>query len=135
MRTRQGWAAALLLSAGLLSGCGGGSEEDFCSAFEDLENTEGLTTSESFDLVDDLAGNAPSEIEDDVEVVDDAFGEVRSVVEDTDVDLDLTESELTEEDQAKLDGAFAEADIDEDRVQESFTNMQSWVDENCEAAQ
>lgn len=127
---RRGWAAALLLSAGLVTGCGG-SEEDFCSAFQEVETSEDLTTEESFDLFADLTDNAPSDIEEDVAVVEDAFGEVRSAIEDTDVDLDLKERELTEEDQAKLDGAFAEADIDEEKFQESFATMQKWVDENC----
>jgi len=125
----------MAVTAASLAGCGGGSEEDFCDSLQALSKTENLSLSESFDAYESLPDNAPSELEDDAEVLSDYFGGLREAAEDTDVDLDTPENELSEEDEAKLDEVLLADEGDQGQIDEAFTNMLTWTDENCPASE
>jgi predicted nucleic acid-binding Zn-ribbon protein len=133
VKRRLGWVAALVLSAGVLTGCGGGSTEDFCKSFEDVgAGSEGLSTTDSLDQIEELVDNAPDEIKEDVEAVNEEFEKVREAVEDTDVDLDTPADELSEEDEAALQEAAVSADIDQEKIDSASTNIDEWAKDNCD---
>jgi hypothetical protein len=62
VKTRLGWVAAVALIASVLTGCGGGSAEDFCKTFEefDSQDTSGLSTADSLDQFDELVTTRPT---------------------------------------------------------------------------
>ena len=136
MKTRLGWVAALVLSASALTGCSGGSTEDFCKTFEevDTQETGGLSTADSLDQFDELVDNAPDEIKDDVEVVNEEFQKIRDAIEDTDVDLDAAAEDLSPEDQAALAEALQSAEVDQEKLSGATENIDTWATENCEGA-
>ena len=136
MKTRLGWVAAVALIASVLTGCGGGSAEDFCKTFEefDSQDTSGLSTADSLDQFDELVDNAPDEIKDDVEVVNEEFQKIREAIEDTDVDLDAAAEDLSAEDQAALGEALQSADVDQEKISSATENIDTWAADNCEGA-
>ena len=136
MKTRLGWVAAVALSASVLTGCGGGSTEDFCKTFEefDTQDTAGLSTADSLDQFDELVDNAPDEIKDDVEVVNEEFQKIREAIEDTDVDLDTPAEDLSAEDQEALGEALQSADVDQEKISSATENIDTWAADNCEGA-
>ena len=136
MKTRLGWEAAVALSASVLTGCGGGSTEDFCKTFEefDTQDTAGLSTADSLDQFDELVDNAPDEIKDDVEVVSEEFQKIREAIEDTDVDLDAAAEDLSAEDQEALGEALQSADVDQEKISSATENIDTWAADNCEGA-
>ena len=71
--------AATVLGAGLLTGCGGGTDaycdtlEDTQKNFEDFEAADFSDFDEFTDRVDELADEAPDEVKDDWKVLSEAF--------------------------------------------------------------
>jgi hypothetical protein len=106
MKKYAAFAASVAISAAALVGCGG--DDDFCSAApEGLESPDPSDPEAMQDLADELsdaAGDAPDEIQGDVETVADAF-------------------------QQMADGNAA--DIDSAAVQEAANNITEWDAENC----
>lgn len=135
MKRQWGLATAAVLSAAVLTGCGGSSEgstEDFCASYESLEaQSEDMTSAESLAEVESLAENAPSEIEDDVKVVKDASDQLSEALEGTGVDLDVPGTELSEEDLTRLREAATGIDVDQAQLTEAGDNITQWAEENC----
>jgi hypothetical protein len=137
--TRHWGPAATVLATGLgaavLTGCGGsgdGSTEDFCASYESLEaRSDRLTSAESLAEVESLAENAPSEIEDDVAVVKGASDQLREALEGTGVDLDVPNSDLSQEERTKLGEAATTIDVDQEQLAEAGSNITKWAEDNC----
>lgn len=124
--------AAAVLGTLMLSGCGG-SDEDFCDAYDTLESETDLSTPETLDEVGRLADNAPGDIQDDVDVLADGANAFRDAAEDADLDLEDVDSEeaLSEEQQAALDDALDNADVSDEDTFEATANIDEWTRENC----
>ena len=66
-------ASAAVLALAALTGCGGGSTEEFCQLNEQAEQLDiDAESQEVQDSLDELAGAAPDEIKDDVETIREA---------------------------------------------------------------
>ncbi|MGY1602493.1 hypothetical protein [Geodermatophilus sp. SYSU D00815] len=102
MRTRALPAAAALAVPLLLSGCGGGSVEEFCAVHQQVDEAE--SAEEGLPLLEDLQDVAPSDrLEDSVEAVRVALARVEEL------------EELPRDEQAEVEGAveFLDAYVDQ----------------------
>lgn len=83
--------AVVVLSASLLSGCGGGTDA-YCDdlketkdAISGLDSADFTNFDELTDQIDEFADDAPDEVKDDWKVVADAFNEFLDALEDAGV--------------------------------------------------
>ena len=81
MRRPAAWAASAILAATILTGCGGGDGDDFCSKAEELSSLNGSEDMSAEDVqasLDELIDSAPDEVKDDLEVLQDALDDPAS---------------------------------------------------------
>lgn len=105
MRRIGTWAAAIVLGAGVLAGCGGDDSSDggsdqadggggsYCDrlqGFQDtLENTQDAASFEKFkEAAEELADEAPGEVADAWNQIEEAFDQLESKLEAVGLDLD-----------------------------------------------
>lgn len=88
MKNYLGWTAAMVLAAGTLSGCGGGTEA-YCDSvrdaqgdFEAFATGDAANFGDAVDKLRDIAGDAPDEVSDDWEVITSALDDMESALED-----------------------------------------------------
>ena len=80
MKRLSSLLAVVVLSASLLSGCGGGGTDAYCDTlkdtqkdFDDFESADFSNFDQFTERVDKLADEAPDEVKDDWKVLKDAF--------------------------------------------------------------
>lgn len=133
--------AALVVLAGSLGACGGDDEDtaDFCEKYrayedqneqvaddfqDDPENIDLEEAKSTFtdvaDQVEDLAGEAPDEIKDDVATVSDATSELADQVDQA-------------EDPEQFAEAVTTAAEDSDEVDEAGQRVDDWIADNCDS--
>jgi TolA-binding protein len=133
-------AAALVALAGSLGACGSDDEDtaDFCEKYrtfedeneqvaqgnaEDPENVDLEDVKEQFstlnDQIEELAGEAPDEIKDDVETVRDAFAEVADSIEQAESPEELSEATT--------------AAAEDEEATEASDRVDEWVQDNCDS--
>jgi hypothetical protein len=125
-----------VLVATLLAGCGsgGGDVEAFCedagaivdgSFLDDLDPDSAEDPSAVYDTalerIDEI--DPPSDIADDWENTTEAMHTYLEALADIDMESDTAMEEMEE----------VTADMDEDALQESSDNIETYLDENCEA--
>ena len=138
--------AASVLGASLLTGCSGGSSDDYCESlkqtkkdFDSLETGDFDNFDELTDKFDDIADKAPDEVEDDWKVLADAVDEFVSALEDAGLEPDdlqklSTTGELPEgvtmED---VTAAFEKAKaLDSDEVADAGKAIQKHAKDECD---
>lgn len=119
MRRIGTWAAAAVLGAGLLAGCGGGDTEAYCDSLQDAKDAfsgdmDAASFDELSDKVDDLVDEAPDEVSGDWEKLQDKLDELNGALD----DAGLTADDL--EDETKLQEADPE---DVQKIQEVAESM------------
>lgn len=140
MKRLLGLVAAVITSAGVLTGCGG--SDDYCDSLEEtVEEFEAVDEGETQDLEEsveafrDLGDEAPSEVEEEWETLIGAFDEAESALEDAGVsfsDLDEIEGGQMPEgvDEAELMEAFASF---EELSSEEYTEANDAIEEHAES--
>jgi ElaB/YqjD/DUF883 family membrane-anchored ribosome-binding protein len=123
-KTVSGLAVATMSVLGL-SGCGGGSTEEFCALDERVDLADIDDFDELQDALDDGVDAAPDEIKDDVETVRDTLNEVVDRLEDEGVD---SMSDITPEQQEAL------TDLDTEEFQQASENITQFTEDNCGSA-
>lgn len=113
--------AASMLMAAVLSGCGSDTDA-YCDALEDMQEKYGSADVADLDNLDDvsstfenLADEAPSEVEDDWQTLNDGVQDLKSALEDADIDTD---------DLDDLDLEDLRDQLDEDQLQNLVTSWQ-----------
>jgi hypothetical protein len=141
MRRIGTWTAAAVLSAGLLSGCGGGGDTDaYCGGLEDAKaafsgDMDATKFDELSDQVGELVDDAPDEVKGDWETLQGALDELNGALEDaglTAADLEDPEklAEVDPEDAAKIQ-EVAES-LSSDETEEASDNIQEHAKDECD---
>jgi len=125
MRTVVGALAVVAMSVFGLTGCGGGSTEEFCALDENVDLSEIDDFDELQSALDDGVDAAPDEIKDDVETVRDTFADVSSQLEDEGIDK---MSEISPENEEAV------ADLTSEDFRQASENISTFTEENCDTA-
>ena len=111
MKKYAAFAASVAISGAMLVGCGG--NDDFCSSVSEDEaesfmsaGTDPDAAQEASDKLNDIVGDAPDEIQDDVQTLADFYGT-------------LAEGETPSQDEAT-------------KVSSAGQSLVDWASENCE---
>lgn len=142
---------ALVLSASLLTGCGGSDTEAYCDDLEsakasfealDSDTPDPDALNSMRDLVDDFAADAPEEVRDDWKVLDDAFSDLSSALEEIGLEFEdlgtlmsgqlpegVTEADLTEA-MPKLQETFES--FDSDRFEKAGDAIEKHAKDECD---
>lgn len=130
MRRLAGALAVGVMSVFALTGCGGGSTEEFCALEDEFNNIEAgdASINDARDAINELQDTAPDEISDDVDTVADAVNDYLDALEDAGVDPDSADAEVPEPTE---DVTSAQENLNSEEVSEAGDNVEAFVDENC----
>lgn len=136
--------ASLVLTAGLLTGCGGNDTEAYCDDLQQTLDEMGSLTAadpasleQAFDEIDKLAGSAPDEVADDWAVLDEQMDTIQESLDKAGIEMSdlegIMNGELpegvTEEDLAALGESLQ--DLNNEEVQEASETIATHADEEC----
>lgn len=132
MRRLGSLVVVLMLAA--LAACGGGGgdsdteafcddAQDFSDDFENLDPSDAEGLESATDRLEDLADNAPEEIEDDVETLSEAFGGFARAFADADEGDPVAQLEAVQR-------LFEEHSGEE--IDEAVSNLQDFAQEECD---
>ncbi len=125
--------APLALVAGLLTGCGGGSEDSaYCkdlkadkAQFESLSGGDAGQLEDAFSAMHDLAAEAPDEVADEWKVIDDGIQAMQDALDEAGLSLD---------DLAGLQSGDLPEGVDLQAMQELGTKLQEFGGEEMSKA-
>jgi hypothetical protein len=144
MKRYLGLSAGMVMAAGTLTGCGGGTEE-YCNSLEDatsqFDSLEGGSPEDFGDAVAtfrELGDDAPDEVSEDWEVLNKTFDDMEAALEDAGLSFDdlgtLTSGELPEgvdpADVESLSATFEE--MNSDAVQQAGDDIEAHAQEECD---
>ena len=143
MNRTGAWAAAGVLVAGALAGCGGGTDA-YCdsieSAADEFSTFEGGTAGDleqAMETFDALADEAPDDVAADWEVLDNAFSGLEDALEDAGLEFSDLDAMMSGETPADLDPAKMQALAEDlqalatDDIQEAADNIEKHAQDEC----
>ncbi|CAA9323475.1 MAG: hypothetical protein AVDCRST_MAG29-591 [uncultured Nocardioidaceae bacterium] len=144
MKSYLGWTAGMVLAAGTLAGCGGGTEA-YCDSlrdaqgdFEALETGDAAGLGDAVDTLRDISGDAPDEVSADWEVVNGTLDDMESALDDAGLSFDdlggLAEGQIPEgvdeADLTALQESFEALSTEE--AEEAGNNIQEHAQNECD---
>jgi predicted small secreted protein len=127
MKKLVGITASLVLSTVTLTGCGGSS---FCDAGADIDE-DSADVGEVLDALEEAQDEAPSEIQDDVDLMVVAFQEVDALATEFGVDALDPESVGALEPEQLEEYTAAAGKLSSEEFSQAAENITDWENENC----
>jgi hypothetical protein len=138
------WTAAMVLTAGTLTGCGAGTEA-YCDSlkeaegdFDALQAGDPANLGNAVEKLRDIGGDAPDDVSDDWEVINGTFDDMESALEDAGLSFDdlggLAAGEIPEgvdeADLAALEDSFTAMSTEE--AEEAGNNIRDHAQAECD---